>query len=246
MSDELKWKKEKTITYQEVDFTGNWRMAEILKACSDLATEHAEVIGVWKPEMIGSYGWILAKMALELSQPIQFEQNVTMMTWPGTASKVIYPRYYKILAEDGKTLMKASSVWTMLDLKRRRIIMPSRAGVVFPTDIDEETCLALPDFSVDVTSLHKVMSRKVLYSDLDTNQHMNNARYIEWTSDLLDLERFREGYIASLAINFKKEAAPLTIMDLYYQEHEDVFEVVGKDENQVYFEVQGKWRKKDA
>ncbi len=246
MSNELKWKKEKMITYQEVDFTGNWRMAEILKACSDLATEHAEIIKVWKPEMIGTYGWILAKMALEVRHPVRFEQKIRLLTWPGRPSKVIYPRYYQIVDENGETMINASSVWTMLDLKRRRITMPARAGVTFPAEIDPEVCLELPDFSVDGQALTKVMTRQVLYSDIDTNQHMNNARYIEWVTDLLDLQRFKQGYIARLTINFKKEAAPLTIMDLYYRETGDVFEVVGRDDQQIYFEVKGEWQNSDA
>ena len=32
---------------------------------------------------------------------------------------------------------------------------------------------------------YKQITREVLYSDVDLNKHMNNARYLEWVMDLL-------------------------------------------------------------
>ena len=229
------------VPYQEVDFTGKWKMSEMFNVFSNVATSHAELLGVWKKEYINQYGWVLAKMHVDILSPITFEQNITIQTWPGEPSRATFPRYYAINNAQGERVVNACGIWTLLDLVKRRIAIPSRVGMDYPKEVDPEVNSVMPQVS-EFNDYHKVMERKVCYSDLDTNQHMNNTRYIQWAFDLLDIEKFKEGYICSLDIFYKKEAQSGTVIDLYTGIDDEFFYVLGKDDENECFSLKGKWK----
>jgi len=231
------------IGYQQVDYSGHWRLSDVFSQLADLATIHAEKINVWRPEMIEDYGWIVSKVRIRVLKPVRFEQRVEMKTWPGKGSRVIFPRYFTITDENGDCCMEAASLWTLLDLKNRRIVMPARSGITFPENLNLEVPLTIEtDFS-DEDGLSVIETRQVRYSDIDTNQHLNNARYIEWTLDLLTRERFKEAYIADFSVYFKKETAPGETLTLEKKEDDHGFVVRGRNGENVHFVAEGVWKK---
>lgn len=231
------------LDYQQLDYSGHWKLSHLFSHFSDLATVHAEKMQVWHPEMIQNYGWVVSKMRIRIHRPLHYEDAVTIKTWPGKSSRVIFPRYFTVTDQQGMRCVEACSYWTLLDLKKRRITMPSRAGIVFPENINEEIPLTIErDFSTD-GDFRFVEQRSVCYSDVDTNQHMNNARYIEWVCDALDYERFKDHFITDLSIYFKKETAPGAILTIEKKEEQDYFAVLGRIEDEVHFVVEGQWKK---
>lgn len=242
MSENIIYEKPMVLGYQNVDFTGHFRLAEIFRELSALATEHAEMIHVWDPSMMGEYGWIVSKMRLIVSRPPIFEQSLTMKTWPGKGSRVIFPRYY-VVCDDKGVCVEGIGQWTMLDLKQRRIVMPSRVGITFPEQMADplelkiETDFALRD------DYEFVEKRQVRYEDIDTNGHLNNARYIAWITDCLELTYFESGYIGDLSIYFKKEVSPMQVVTIMKKEDGERFYFLGTVEDDVCFVVEGQWRK---
>lgn len=231
----LNYKENININYQDVDYSGTLKLNHLLDHFSNIATTHAIKIGVWSQNMVEHYGWILAKMHLEIKQPIK-TGNYELETYPGQASKVIFPRYYRVL-QDNQCVVEASSIWTLLDLQKRRITMPSRVGIQFPEVKSLEHEVALPqDLPTDIPYCFS-MSRTVLYGDVDTNQHMNNARYIEWACDLVDYDYFKDHFIDVIDIFFKHEIEPHSLVELYYYQEEDTFYIKGVCKNQVCFEM---------
>ena len=231
------YKENLKINYQDIDYSGVLKLSCLLEICSNIATAHAIELGVWSDDLIGDYGWILAKMHIEINKPVHFS-NVELLTYPGIPSKVIYPRYYQLVSGD-EILVKASSIWTLLDLKKRRITIPKRAGINFPVFDDPIDVVDLPeDIDSENIPYQYVETRKVQFSDVDTNQHMNNARYIEWACDLMDYSYFKTHYISMVDIFFKHEIVPSSLVDLYfYKKDEDIFYIKGSVGDIVCFEI---------
>ena len=98
------------------------------------------------------------------------------------------------------------------------------------------------DFS-DEQGYTFIENRQVRYSDVDTNRHLNNARYIEWVCDILGSERFKQHYIADLSVYFKKETAPNEVLSLEMKEDGDCFYVRGLKDGELHFAVEGQWQK---
>ena len=90
---------------------------------------------------------------------------------------------------------------------------------------------------------HKVTSRHVLYSDIDLNKHMNNARYLEWVMDLIPQEVLEKYFIGEMTMHYQKEI-PESNVDLYYGQENDCFKVEFKIEEQTHFTITGRYSKK--
>ncbi len=231
----FEYKKDLAINYQHVDYTRIMKLSHLLDELANVATSHAMLLEVWSKELLEDYGWIVSKMHLEINEPLS-TGNYELLTYPGIASKVIFPRYYQILKDD-QVIMKASSIWTLLDLKRRRITMPQRVGIDFPniTEVKEEIKIA-QEINQDIPYVLKE-ERIVRYSDVDTNQHMNNARYLEWACDLMDYTVFKNQFVHIIDIFFKHEIAPNETVKLYMYQDKDIYYFKGMVNEIDCFEI---------
>ena len=50
-----------------------------------------------------------------------------------------------------------------------------------------------------------VMDHKVVYSDIDMNNHTNNAMYMQWAMDAIDYETASAKPLKEFTINFNRE-----------------------------------------
>lgn len=235
--------KDMKLGYQHLDFSGHWRMADMFSELADLATEHAQSLNVWNPSMAGSYGWVVSKYHFRILKPLTQQDEIHISTWPSTGTRVVFPRYYQVKNGHDEICIEGVGLWTLLDLKNRRITMPSRVGITFPEQLAAPLDISVEASFSDDEGYTFMEERQVRYSDIDVNQHLNNARYIEWTCDLIDCHRFKEGYIADLSIYFKKETAPGQILTLEMKEVDDQFFVRGMRDGQMHFMVEGQWKK---
>lgn len=230
------------LDYQKLDYAGNWRLSDLFSELSDVATTHAQMIGVWNPQLLGEYGWVVSKMRIRILKPLGFGAKGIIKTWPGYGTRVVYPRYFQIMDENDDIYIEAVNHWTLLDLKQRRITMPSRIGLSFPTALKDEKPLSIEtDFS-DEDGFVFVEKRQVRYSDVDMNQHFNNARYMEWVCDALDEKKFADHFINDLSIYFKKETAPNSVLIIEKKEVGERFVIRGAQDGEVHFVAEGTWQ----
>ena len=114
--------------------------------------------------------------------------------------------------------------------------MPKRVGLNIPINEGFEPYCRLPE-AIDEVEYQFIETRKVKYSDIDTNKHMNNTRYIDWACDLIGLEFFEEHYFTSLDIYFKKEIAPNQNVDLYMLQQDQFIYIKGVVDEEECFTI---------
>ena len=230
-------KQEKKIEICEVDYMNRYKIYHLLTAFTELATENASQLGMWHEGMKHQYGWVVAKQTVKLNQPIHVGDHITLSTIIGKGSAAIFPRYY-FIEKDGVEIGQCSSVWTLLDLEKRRIVIPKREGLNVP-QVTHDIKLETPKMIHPEVDLELKMTRQVLYSDVDLNQHMNNARYIEWALDAIDFDIHQNHFINEVTIQYKKEIRPLESVDLYVGHDGLTYYVEGRDkEGDNYFEIE--------
>lgn len=236
--------KKLEIGYSQTDYTGTWKLNDIFNQFAELATIHASSFGGWRRDFEDTYGWIISKMRVKIYQPARFGDEVTLKTWVSQGTHVVYPRHFEIYNSKNELIGEATSNWTLLDLVRRRIAMPKRVGLTFPSDLPEHGNIEIEtDFS-DEEGYTFVEKRQVRYGDLDVNGHMNNASYIAWMNDILGAEMFKDYFIADISVQYKKETAPNAWLSLEKKIEGDHFKVRGLDEDgQIHFVAEGLWKK---
>ncbi len=229
-------KKTQKIEINDIDYMGEYQIYLLFHHFTDIATRNGIEIGLWKQELMKDYGWVVAKQSLHLDEPICYGEEIELSTLPADGTFVSFPRYY-FIKKNEKVIGYCSSLWTLIDLHKRCIVLPKRVGIDVPK-FDHNITLPSPD-SIDIdVPLNYMETRQVRYSDVDTNQHMNNAKYIQWAMDLIDFDIHKENFLSEMTIQYQKEIKPLTQVQLFLGKKDQSYIVQGKDELNDYFLIQ--------
>jgi acyl-ACP thioesterase len=98
-------------------------------------------------------------------------------------TRVAYPRAAAFYDTEGKLLARAISLWVLMDMDRRTMVLPGKSGVTV-AGIERGIEPAAPK-SLMIRPQSQSRTNTVTYSLLDINGHMNNTRYLDWVCDLL-------------------------------------------------------------
>ena len=148
--------------------------------------------------------WVITRMTVEITRLPKCDEEIDVYSYPGKDMAMLYPRYFFIRDKDGNVIVRSSSIWVLIDNDSRRVIVDRDVISKLPAEehenqLDLPSKIALPN---DNSFLEK---RKIHYSDLDFNSHMNNVRYVELLMDTHDAEFYKKHRIASISLNYLRE-----------------------------------------
>ena len=197
----------------------SWRLkpASFMNLTQEAATQHATILGFGYDELIVSRtAWIISRMHIEFVDTPKWREQMTLQTWHKGLERLFFLRDFVMTDSEGKVRVKATSSWLVLNLDTRRLVRD-------PNLIDEgKTCtehvLEKPAdkvvFPKDVEAV-KVMEHVVAYSDIDMNGHTNNAMYMQWAMDAVDLEISTNRDVREMTINFNHETKAMDVVSIY-------------------------------
>jgi acyl-ACP thioesterase len=213
------------LEFDAVDRLGGLSLAKAFVYFQDAATFHAEELGCGKSdtEKVGQ-GWVLSRQDVYMESRPRYKDPVTVRTWPRGAEKLFAVRDYDIRNAQDKPVVRARSGWLILDLKSRR---PLRVAPLMQNLPLNEGLDALPVEERVIPSLKanpalvKVAERKASYSDMDSNGHMNNARYVEWIQDITEPALLEEAVSMRFICNYIGEVHQGETAALYASKTDD-------------------------
>ena len=193
------------IRASEVDTSGNITWASICSLFQEVAGNHALILNFDITDLHKKgLTWVLHRMDIKTNRFPKWRETITVETWPAAGDALRAYRNYRILDVDGNVLGACLSYWMMINMETRR---PTRMteDILNMRLSDREHVLPvragkIPKFD-EPSSQKEILVRK---SDLDMNQHVNNARYLEWMQEPLN-----EGQISRIKkvdIIFMKES----------------------------------------
>ena len=226
---------------QECDYSGNYKISDLMSKLSDLATINAKEIEIWNEKIAKDYMFVLTKETIILKRPIKSNELINLYTRASGYKRIQFSRNYWVEDENKEEIAAIYSVWTLIDIQKRRIIKPDKAGIKMPEIISYPYTLDNFHEIKDNLELSLVMERTVLYSDVDINQHFNNSKYIEWAFDVMPIEFFKDHYFKEISVIFKKEMIPNAKAKIYRFIDDNYVKIVFKssDDSIVYFEFGG-------
>lgn len=173
-----------TIAAHQTDSQGRAKPSALLYLCQEAAGGHCGQLGVdWQTLQKRGLFWALIRTHVQVTKLPVAGQQVIMRTWPMPTTRSAFPRAAVCLDGDGNTLFSATSLWVLMDIQNRRMLLPGKSGV----ELDGITLgceLPMPG-SIHPVELQHRTYRTVAKEDLDRNAHMNNTRYMDWLFDLL-------------------------------------------------------------
>lgn len=178
------YKQQFTVSDIHVDLFGRLKPSVLLYFAQEVAGTHAALLGAgWEDLSQKRLFWAVIRHRVQISRLPVRGQTVTVETWPMPTTRVAYPRSVIAYDETGNELFRSISLWVLMDMDTRAMVLPGKSGVTVPGAL-RGTELAPPG-SIVPARLANTSQRTVGYTELDRNGHMNNTRYLDWVDDLL-------------------------------------------------------------
>lgn len=234
--------KEFLIETSDVDAFKELKLSSLFRMMQDAATEHAEQGGIGQSVVSkNSAFWVITRYSVNIIKMPKYMETIRVCTYAGKDMKFIYPRYFQIEDLNGNVLIKASSTWVVLHSDTHKIHLNPFNGKLLP----EECCEgeeALPK-KVTPPEMRLVERRKVRYSDVDLNQHLNNTKYIEYIQDVHEMSFYETNKIKHIVINYNKEVRCDEVIDLKLA-NGDIEYISGEVNGNNIFDVEIEYQRK--
>ena len=209
----MKYSYEYEIKYQEVDGQKKIRLFNLenylLEVAGTVADELGFGIKVLHPRGLT---WILTRMSIEMYELPTHNERVRFETWIEGNAHMLSTRDYRIYSGD-KLIGQCKSVWAVLDMEKREIVNVFEEPM-FEGCVDGEVI----DMSrVRMTTIPEptgCVPHKIVYSDIDYNNHCNSCRYLQAMTDAFMPDYY--GKMIRLDINYSKEALLGETLQTYY------------------------------
>ena len=203
------YRLEHRVGYFQVDPDNQIHLSSLFKLLQEAAIHHATQgkIGTQIMQEKGE-SWILNRVVMQLDRYPKYDEVLTILTWATQMKHFKGFREFRIFSGD-ELLGKVSTLWLYINLKEKSIArLPVEAAKHFPIrpeDIyfDELDRLRLPKPGPDAQA-SEVTTR---YSDIDGNQHVNNAAYMDFLQSALHHQHL-DTRPKQLQIQFSKEISP--------------------------------------
>lgn len=204
---------------ENLDESGRLKMSAILYLAQEAAGAHATVLGAgWDELQEKNLFWAVIRTRVEIVTQPRAEKEITLKTWPMPTSRTAYPRCVMGYAQDGTLLFKVVSLWVLMDVNTRAMVLPGKSGVEVNGTLEggePELPRGLP-----VTDQEQVTYKTVEQCHLDINGHMNNTRYMDWVTELAPQKE-----VESLELCYFNEGRLNDQMELGYTLSEDTLSV---------------------
>ena len=173
-----------TISDIHVDRFGKLKLSTLLYFSQEVAGKHFDRIAMTY-EQLAEKGmfWAIIRQKIRITRLPHSGETIRMETWPMPNTRVAFPRSAVAYDEEGRELFRVLSLWVLMDVESRAMILPGKSGIALPGTLRGDELPA--PASLPAKQLLNHRSRTVCFTDLDRNGHMNNTKYLDWIADLL-------------------------------------------------------------
>lgn len=203
-----KFSKEFEIHYYEINRYQEATSVSILNFLEETAISHSQSVGLGINNLKSrNLGWILNRWHLNVARYPLYGEKIIIKTWPSGFERFHATREFIIEDSEGRTIGLASSLWFLLNIEKRR---PTRIHDDIGNAYGVDPTRAIENPFDDLSSVETTECEKrytVRRSDIDTNNHVNNVRYIDWILEALPESVSNDFALRSLDVRYKKETS---------------------------------------
>ena len=199
----MKYNYEYEIKYQEVDGEKKIRLFNLENYLLEVAGTVADDLGFGIANLHPKgLTWILTRLSVEMYELPTHCEKVRFETWIESNAHMLSTRDFRIYSGD-KLIGQCKSVWAVLDLEKREIVNIFD-DPMFEGCVDGEMIEMNRIRMTTIPEPTGIVPHKVVYSDIDYNEHCNSCRYLQAMTDAYLPDYY--GKTVRLDINYSKEA----------------------------------------
>lgn len=158
----------------------------VFNAFQDIASQHCHELGVSGLHMAEKgLKWVIAQSTVRFHDPISWLTPLTFSTWRYPWKNLYETRRFTITDARGGLLADATGIWILIKADSCR---PVRLDRNLPAELLDQP----PETDPGLVKTHPPIAPedyrarfRVLFRDMDLNQHVNNGVYLRWAMESL-------------------------------------------------------------
>lgn len=195
------------IHYYDTDNSKKLLITSLMRYFEDIAVLHSESVKLGLDFYYNNnVAWMLYKYDIRIEKYPSFMETIKVVTEPINLVRFYAYRLFEVVdTRTNQKLASANSLWFFMDTKTRK---PKKIdnfiseGYRVPLDSKRELPIEDPGTAEDYSIQKEFFIR---LSDIDTNGHVNNIKYVEWALEAVPLDIFKDYSIKRIKIVYKKE-----------------------------------------
>ena len=225
----------------EADVNRNMTPGALLRRAQQISTDHCTRLGIDAALYAKTHtAFLLAKLTLQLYEPIPVGTRITLTTMPSAPQRAIYHRYTSFCDESGRLLCEIDSCWVLVNTQTKSILRTAPEELHLPFMASPPKLL---DPSIQKGDAVPLAEETAVYSRCDQNHHLNNTAYADILTDHLPQELLLERQLSRLSIVYHKEVPMGHSFQLSRaQLRENDYYFVGQSDTGKHFEAQFTFR----
>lgn len=205
------------------------RLSSIAKYLQEIAWEHAEYCGAGYQSLLPeNLLWILYGLKMEISEFPVWNDSLKIETWGKKYENLFAYRDFEIRDGDGQNpLIKATSSWLLVDAKSHRPRRITDRMHKIPA-LNKNAIDNKPGEIEIFKSYKNTENIKVVFSDIDIYNHVNNTSYIQYCINSSPEIQSEIQEIRSFNIRFVQECHLGDELIIMHERQENNFHFSGK------------------
>lgn len=198
--------KKYEIHYYEVDSKLRCKLSSIINFICDVGTQQSEYLGGGIEYCTkNNCAWVFYKYDIKICRYPMFGETISITTQPVGFKKFYGLRKYIIKDAEGNLIGEALALFFLINIEKRRPMRIQREQYdIYGVDGDV-------DYDISMDKLERTEEEQyrkefnIRYSDIDSNNHVNNVKYVEWAIEAVPIEVVNNYILKRLKVNFEKE-----------------------------------------
>lgn len=202
--DKNSFSKEFAIHYFDLNSNGYVSPTTVVNFFQETAICHSHAVGLGLERLSAmGMGWVIYRWSIKINKGLHWQDKAKITTWAHRFKGLYATREFSITDQWGNPVGQATSLWIFLNtLRGRPMRIPEEISAAYgvnPRRLINDDFSELPQ----VKNPSQVKNFWVRMSDIDTNQHVNNVRYIDWFLETLPEKVYHHGELTSLEVIYR-------------------------------------------
>ncbi len=192
------------VRYSETDQQGCLSLTGIINYLQDCSTFQSESIGLGLAYLNAHHqAWWLSSWQIIIDRYPKLGDEIVIGTWPYDFKGIYGYRNFFIRDAAGSYMVRANSIWFLYDTQAGRPIRAGEENIRGYGALQERIPMEYAPRRIALPDAYETgQPVTVARHHLDTNHHVNNAKYVEIAREALP-EEIR---VAELRVEYKKAA----------------------------------------
>lgn len=240
--------KEYELHYFDVDSNLKATMSTIINILSDIGTKQSEELGGGMDALLeNNMTWVFYNYHVKIFRHPMYGEKISVKTEAVGFKKFYALRNYEIKDSSGNIIVSANAIFLLINLQKRKTIrIPQEQYEVYGVEGDMKGQFKIPRLE-KLEEYKYEDSFKIRYTDIDSNKHVNNTKYIDWAIETLPESIVNNYQLDEIQVTFEKECKYGEEVKVYtdLREEQDELITIHKIENSEGTELTrliGRWR----